>query len=471
MNRYKKLASDTVIMTIGSFSSKVLVFLLLPIYTYVLSTEEYGIADLFLTTVSLLIPILTLSISESTFRFSFDKNVDQAKNITTSLILVMGSAVILIPVTLILSVWNNSFHMYFPYFIALYLFSALNTCMSNYARGTNHVKIFVGASVVYTAFLVSLNILFLTVIKLGLEGYLIALIISYASSSATVFLALKCWRLIKLDKVDAHLLKEMLSFSIPMIFSTTAWWAMNSIDKYMLIDWYGIETSGLYGVAQKLPTIISMFSSIFVQAWQISAISSYGEKDSSEFYTNVYRVYEVGLYIVAGGLVFMTKPLASIMFQKEYFQAYIYAPVLLIAGVFSCFTSFLTSPFVAEKKSGALLKTTLIGLFFNLIANVVLMKLMGPIGATYATMLGFGVTWYVRLLLSRKFISIEVNWFKTIVSLILLFSEALIITYNIAYGMIIAFGILITLLFLHFKTIKLLFNSLFEIVKNHFKKQ
>lgn len=454
MNRYKKLASDTVLMTLGNFSSKVLIFLLLPLYTYILTTEEYGVADLFLTTVNLLVPILTISITEATFRFAFDKNVDQEKNLTNSIIIIFASLLFLFPVTGILARWNDSFQIYAPFFILLYLFNALNTCLGNYARGTNHIKIFVFSSLVYTVLLLLLNIVFLTVLKIGLHGYLISMISAYAGSTLFQFIFLKGWRMVRIRNFDNKLLHEMTQFAVPMIFSTTAWWAMNSIDKYMLIDWYGIETSGLYGVAQKLPTIISVLSGIFVQAWQISAISRHGEKGSNEFYTNVYRVYETGLFIAAAGIIALTKPLASIMFQKEYYSAYIYAPVLILSGVYSCLSMFLQSPFVAEKKSRVLLKTTLAGLVFNIIANVVLMIMMGPIGATYATLIGFAITWVMRLFMSRKIIRIDINWINTFILMLLLFVEAILVAYDVSHGLIISIVIMLVIFLMRYSIIR-----------------
>ncbi len=464
MNRYKKLASDTILMTIGNFSSKVLVFLLLPLYTYILTTEEYGIADMFVTTVNLLVPILTLSITDATFRFAFDKNIDQKKNLTNSVVIISIGAVILIPLTFILSLWNKNFNTYAIFFIALFYFNALHTCLSNYVRGIDKVKIFVYTSLLYTLVLLLLNILFLTVLKIGLYGYLIAMISAHFASTLFVLILLKSRKLIRIKNFDLKLLKNMIKFSIPMIFSATAWWAMNSVDKYMLIEWYGIETSGLYGVAQKLPTIISVLGSIFIQAWQISAINVHNEKGHDEFYTNVYGVYETGLFLSAAGIIFLTKPLAKILFQKEYFDAFVFSPVLILSGVYSCLAMFLQSPFVAEKKSGVLLKTTIAGLLINIVANVIFMKKMGPIGATYATMIGFGVTWAMRLYMSRVFIKIKINWVNTIVIMILLFFEALLISYNVSNNMIIAFVIIISIMVMRYSTIKNFIRAVTKIV-------
>ena len=71
-------------MAIGQFSSKLLVFLLLPLYTSLLLPEEYGVFDLLVTSVTLLTPIFTLTVAESVLRFCLDNNYDERKGILKS---------------------------------------------------------------------------------------------------------------------------------------------------------------------------------------------------------------------------------------------------------------------------------------------------------------------------------------------------------------------------------------------------
>lgn len=78
MNKYKKLIGNTVIFAIGSFSSKLLVFLLMPLYTRVLTTSDYGVMDIIVNTSNLLIPIVMVSINEGIIRFGLDRRSARA---------------------------------------------------------------------------------------------------------------------------------------------------------------------------------------------------------------------------------------------------------------------------------------------------------------------------------------------------------------------------------------------------------
>lgn len=75
--KYAALSKNTALFTINSFGSKMISFFMVPLYTYVLSADDFGTADLITSTASLLIPILTLNIQEAALRFSLDEEKDR----------------------------------------------------------------------------------------------------------------------------------------------------------------------------------------------------------------------------------------------------------------------------------------------------------------------------------------------------------------------------------------------------------
>ena len=93
-NKYKDLAKNTGIFAIANFSSKVLVFLLVPLYTRTLSTSDYGFYDLAYSTIQLFLPILTLNISEATMRFLMKSDIDRDSVFSISLSNVIIASII-----------------------------------------------------------------------------------------------------------------------------------------------------------------------------------------------------------------------------------------------------------------------------------------------------------------------------------------------------------------------------------------
>ena len=86
MNKYKKLLSNSLVFTIGNLGSKLLVFLLVPLYTYAMTPQEYGMADLYQTTANLLLPLITMNVFDATLSFAMEKSMTKESVLTNSLV-------------------------------------------------------------------------------------------------------------------------------------------------------------------------------------------------------------------------------------------------------------------------------------------------------------------------------------------------------------------------------------------------
>ena len=469
MFSYKKLLSDTFLMFLGTFSSKALVFLLLPVYTYLLTTEEYGVVDLFTTTILFLFPILTLSISDATFRFAFDKDVNQNSNLSFSICIILVSIIFILPILFILGYWNSYFLKFKYLFILLYFSVCLQTCLSNYSRGCDKVAVFVKSGLLYSISLIVFNFIFLYLYSFGINGYISSLIL--ANFVSIIYISFKL-KLLKIKfKIDYNLAKDMLKFSTPIIFSTVSWMGISSCSKFYIVDIFGVNESGLYAVAQKIPTILSVMGMIFLQAWQISAIQAYTSEDKNEFYSTVYEAYSFILFFSAGILIFLTKPIASILFLKEYYSAFIFSPILILSGVFACLSLFLQSPFVAAKKNRMLLYSSGAGFIVCILVTPILMYILGTIGAAYGALFAFVVTWFIRGIASKSIVNIDINFFKSFLSLILLLISSYFITEEKEYDYLVSLIVIIILVFLNYKIIyKILFLFLQKCIDFKYKR-
>ena len=116
MSREKNLAKNTFIITVGKISTQFITFFLLPLYTGILSTEEYGTIDLVNTLVILMTPIITFQVEQGTFRMLVDarNNFFQQKEIiTSSIISTIISIIVFTSVCLPISCWLGKSYWYF----------------------------------------------------------------------------------------------------------------------------------------------------------------------------------------------------------------------------------------------------------------------------------------------------------------------------------------------------------------------
>lgn len=452
MNRYKKLGKNMALMVIGNFSSKVLSFLFLPLYTAILSTEEYGISELMTTTVNLILPFCTLLMTEAVLRFTLDKEYDKKQVFSISLyVCVLG--------ILLVSVLSKFFltgvlREYRLLFILFYIFTVFHTIASQFVKGIEKVSIYTLSGVVGTVTVIAFNILFLVVFKMGIVGYLLAHIVSNAASTMFLCIPVKIWKYIEAPKnISAGVAKEMLGYSIPMIPNSMSWWISNSSDKYIVTAFCGVAMNGIYSVAYRIPSIFSIISNIFMSAWQISAVEDFGSEQTTSFYSKIYNIYNVGNMIIVSALICGTKLLAGFLFSNDFFQAWVFVPVLLIAYLFNTIAAFLGSIYTSAKKTKMLFISTFAAAVTNIILNFVFVPVMGAMGAAIATLISYFIVWVVRLIDTRRIIKLNINIGRDIISYLILGTQCVVMALNSRYSFAISLSLFCLLVVYNYKHI------------------
>lgn len=452
-NRYKKLGKNTVLMVLGNFASKILTFLLLPLYTYCLTTSEYGISDLITTTINLCLPFLTLTISESVLRLTLDKNSDKKQIFTiTAVIIGLGFAVLVLSAP----VWKQfvPFKEYIVYFLLYYLVMVVSTTAQQFTKGLEHVDVFVMSGIITTFATCMWNLLLLLVFKMGIRGYLLAYILGYATSVLYIFVKEKLWTYwIGIRAINTGVVREMLIYCIPLIPNSISWWISDSSDRYILEFFWGASVIGVYAIAYKLPSIISILSTILTSAWQISAVEDFGSEESKEFFSDVYQKY-ASVYIMACTvMILFIKIIAKILFTGEFYEAWKYAIILMVAVVFQALNGFLGIIYAASKKTKTIFITTVLGAGSNIILNILLIPHMGALGAAIATLISYIVVWMTRLIDSRKILPIRVNYKVDLISYTLIFVQCVVTYCEVTYWPLISGAICLLIIALNRKVI------------------
>ena len=444
--KYKYLIKNTGILTISNFSSKLLVFFLVPLYTGVLTPAEYGIYDLIVSTVSLLLPVLTLNIVDGVMRFSFDKNYSQSE------VASVGFRYSFIGFILFTAlIYINKTTQVFPqingieWLVIAYMFCQIFVhYFTQLAKGLEKVFAMGIAGIIGTLTAVTLNIYFLLYLKLGFHGFFLAGIISSLSQILYYSFKLKVWDFINLFCINKTLSKSMLIYSTPLIFTVLGWWVNSTADKYIVTLFCGIASNGLLAISYKIPTIINTVQSIFMQAWQISAIKEYENGD--DFFKLMFDYYNLLMCITCSILIMLTRPLASFLFAKDFYQAWQYVPLLLVCSVLSGAAGFIGPILSAQKDSKTMAKSAVYGSITNVLLNFLLTYYYGIQGAVIATV----ISSYVMYIIRKKAIGNKIEsaiYASSIVCWLLLIIQSFIEIYinNYLYQFLIFTSILVLL--------------------------
>lgn len=433
-NRKKYLLKNTAILTISNFATKILSFFLIPLYTGILSTSEYGIYDLVGTSVSLLFPIFTANIIDAVMRFSMDEKCSKNDIGRIGLIYVFRSNLFFLFLLTILSFTGkfNAINQYFIFIVLYYFTSSMASFMVQYAKGCEQVKDMGIAGVLSTICTIFFNVLFLVILRIGLKGFFLASILSLSITNLYYILRLDIVSRFKTGLFDKKLEKEMLSYCVPLVATTLSWWVNSSSDKYIVSYICGVSANGLLSIAYKLPNIMNMLQNIFTQAWQISAVKEYGNDETSRFYGNTFRIVNLLMCAACSWLIVLTRPLAGILFSNDFYDAWKFVPFLLLSSVINCASGILGPILGASMNSKALMNSALVGAVINLVLNIFLVKVIGVQGVTIATTISSFVIFFVR----KKAVGGDIwldNYSIVMVTWILLAMQALIEIYFESY--------------------------------------
>lgn len=431
MGNYRYLLKNVGLLTLSNFATKLLTFFLVPLYTSVLTTSEYGLYDAFYTTVGVLLPIVTLNIQEGVLRFALEKDYD------TNAVATVGFRCTMLGTTLVMlglffvsaSGLFKLTPLYAFYFLLMFATQAFSGLLLFYARGTDRIADLSISGVLGSFVTITLNVAFLLPLNMGIDGYFLANIFGPLTQVAYLSVRTGFFKHMRLFVRYGAEMKELAFYSLPLVANSIAWWITSVSDRYVVIFFCGIAANGIYSVASKIPSILSVLQGIFSQAWTLSVVKDYDPDDKSGFFSNTYAAYNCVLTIACSAIIATDKLLASFLYAKDFYPAWRYVPWLTIAILFGALSNYLGGFFTAVKDSRSFAISSVAGAVTNVILNLFLVPSFGPMGAAVATTFCYIEVWLLRYLRSMQYVHLHVSMARDVFSygLLVFQSVALIV--------------------------------------------
>ncbi|MHA6249626.1 oligosaccharide flippase family protein [Pontibacter sp. CAU 1760] len=406
----KDLVKNVIIYSIGSIGSKLITFLLVPIYTFFLTKAEMGYYDLVISTISLFVPLITIQISDATFRWLIEVKHDsilQSKIITNALVVILAGITIaftLFSITLLFFDIENKF------VISLILFlSALLPLFQQIIRGLEKNKLYSIMGIINTLLIFSLNIIFIMFYEVSVNILLLATAIANIITLILIFRLLNLKEHISISDIDFKQILEMITYSLPLIPNAVSWWLISTANRYIILIYLGKEANGIYALANKFPSIILIVNSVFLLAIQDQTVKSVYNRETKSYFSHIFNRFMVMELSFVLMLITITKFIVSISIDKEFYSSWQYMPFLYLGVAFSAFASFLGTGYLREKKTRGLFTSTLIGGVVSITVSYYYIKSFGLFAPAFGTFLGYFVTWILRIYESKSFFKIIFN--------------------------------------------------------------
>lgn len=467
-SRIKELLTNTAVFAIANMGSKIMVFLMVPLYTAVLTSEEYGIADMAQTTATMLFPIFSLMISEAVLRFCFIKDYSVQEVFSIGLRITFLGILICILTGLLFPIIPlfNELGNYVWFIPILFTTNSLVNFFHKFARGIDKVKVSAYSGIIQTFTVITLNLYFLLVIKIGVLGYLLAYVIG--DFVAIIYMAYKTEAFSQYCKKHNGILRgSMLRYSIPLVPNSLSWWALSSVNRYIALAWIGVSAVGIYSATLRLPSILTVLCDIFAQAWILSAIKGYGSDESKAFIISMYNKYFSLLIIITALMILFSHPFARILLSGDFCLYWRVTPFLYISVFFGALVGFLGSIFSAERKNKIQFISTMVGALVSIIITFIFLRSQGVVILAISTMLGYYAIWLIRSIGAKKYIKLKISTFNASFQGLILLAEAIFVCKEWYYS---AVSLIFLLVFCNQKEIFCLLKFTFFEIKELIKK-
>ena len=411
MSHKSQLVKNTAIIAIGKLSTQILSYILLPLYTARMAPAEFGIYDLICTLSLFLCPVITLLMEESMFRFLIDATTKNEKKriISQTIIYTLIGVLIFIPLAFIILNTASNYSNNLIWIFILFVISNIIIGLSNaLARGLSKIKLYSLSNFILGIVTIILTIIVL-LFKPNAEGLLLANSIANILTTFIIFIKLKLR--LYIGKPNIPLMKKMIKYSLPLVPNSISWSIINMSDRVILTNIIDSEATGIYGMANKFPNIINVLYGYFYTAWKESAAKIIKDDNKKVYYNSIYHDIKKFLYAITICLIAIMPFAFPIFINKQYNEAFIYIPIIMVATYYSNLSSFYGGIFGAYKATKIMGTTTFVAAAINLIVDLALVWKFGIYAACFSTLIADLIVYFYRKIKLRRYIKLkELKW-------------------------------------------------------------
>lgn len=411
MSREKTLFKNTLIITIGKICTQLITFFLLPLYTAILSTEEYGTVDLLNTLVSLLLPIVTFQVEQAVFRNLIDnrENEDEKKKIiSTGIFSVILQCIIYICIFFLISpFFENQYKYFLATNVIAYIFASLTQQM---ARGLGKNTHFAIGSFLSAFTTIIFNLLFLVVFKFGAYGMLMANMLGQIICTLYNIIVLRLYKYISISEFKKSVLMKLWKYSLPLIPNAISWWVFNASDRVIVSGILGVAQNGILSAAHKFSNVFITLYNIFNLSWTEMVSLHIEDSDAKEFLNKMTNMMLRFFTAMAVGIIACMPFVYPIMINEKFSDGYNLVPIMMLGCIFNVVVGLISTIYVAKKNTKAIANTSIVSAVINITVNLCLIKFIGLYASTIANLTAYFVMSVYRLYdLKKKYFEIKID--------------------------------------------------------------
>lgn len=410
-SRKKKFIKDFGIYAIGNLGSKLITFLMIPLYTYFVENPgDYGYFDLCFQVCLLMFPIVTLQLRDGAFRFLLDtQDSTDRSRIITFVYRTLGTTIIAtIAIALGVSLFVEIDYLWST--IALLVVMAIYELLAQVTRGLGNNKAFIAIGLIASFGICLFSLIFVAWFNMGIMGIFLANILSRVISIIVVECKMKTFSQFfnfKIDMKDVS--RQILKFCLPLIPVALCWLLTTTSDRFFIKHFLGLEMTGIYAVAIRFGGLIHTLSNIFFQTWQENAIQQYHSPDRDDFFSKVFNYY---LYILCFTLIaftFSLKICYGWIVGANYQESLEYVYLINLSTILFAITVYFELPYQCAKDTKRAIPSIILTTAVNIILNFILTPILHIYGVILTSIISYLTLIIYRWVDTRRYFTLKLQ--------------------------------------------------------------
>lgn len=423
----KQLGKTSVIYGLGSASSKILAFLLLPIYTRFLTPEDYGVLALLTTTATIIGLITQMGMGSALFWAILREEIDERTSISTALFFLLIEGVLIFGVLGLFTPQLSSIifdSKQYSYLLQLTftatLLSAIDLVFMATLRIREKARTYAVISLAKFFASTFFKIFFIVVLGLGLDGIIYSNVLVALIFGVIYLFYLQPYISLR---ISYPVLKKMLVFGAPLITVGISNLVMTSADRYVLQAFSTTTEVGLYSLGYNMGLAIMLAVQAVQLAWPAQFLTITKQDNAPTQLSQITTYYFGAMAFLALLISVFAREAIILLTTGAYYSAYVVVPLIVVSYLLHGVRNMTNIGLWLENKNKYLIPITIIAACLNLLLNFWLVPDHGMLGAAWATIIAYSALLTMQLIINLHFYPIPYEYNRiikiTLVSIVL----------------------------------------------------
>lgn len=380
----KKFLSQFLIYGCASMLSKIAAVFLMPLYTGVLTTGEYGAMAMINSCAGIIGLLANLNIHSGIARDYFEEGVDRKKLISTGFFSILSCS-LMISLIFILSrhSWTHMLGLQsYEFAFVIMLLDLPTVSLQSYfailTRFKNKPILFVIGTTTQLALQIGTAVYLVLVRQVGVEGIFIATLL--ANLYGTVFFLIVNWEFIGFT-FEKKMLRNALVYAIPTLPAILAWWVDTSLGQVLVGKYVSYDVLGVYSVGLSITSVFSLVTVAFHNVWGPYLFENYKKEGFIKEVKGLYNLFFLLMMVITVNLSLLANEVVLILAKPTYIDAVKYITLLCYPLSIHMLMPFVTSGISISRKTKYISYANCMGSAVNLLLLVIFLPHFGVIVA------------------------------------------------------------------------------------------